>query len=81
MGFTFPWQHWLSRELKDDIAKTLRNPQLYQPLALDPAYGCAACWPGWSSGERMQSWLGGLVTVCAAGLARKNRGGMCRCLG
>ncbi len=56
MGFTFPWQQWLPTTLKDEIAKTLGNPQLYEPLALDPAYGRKLL-AGLERGERTQSWL------------------------
>jgi asparagine synthase (glutamine-hydrolysing) len=55
MGFTFPWQQWLGRELKDTVARTLRNPQLYEPLSLDPIYGKQLL-DGLERGERMQSW-------------------------
>ncbi len=55
MGFTFPWQHWLSRELKATIGNTLRDSRRYQPLALDPSYG-ARLLNGLESGDRMQSW-------------------------
>jgi asparagine synthase (glutamine-hydrolysing) len=47
MGFTFPWQQWLGRELKETIAGTLRDAQLYEPLGLDPNYG-NGCWMAWS---------------------------------
>jgi len=55
MGFTFPWQHWLRRELKATIDKTLRDSQRYEPLSLDPAYG-ARLLDGLESGDPMQSW-------------------------
>ncbi|HUK73855.1 MAG TPA: asparagine synthase (glutamine-hydrolyzing) [Candidatus Bathyarchaeia archaeon] len=56
MGFTFPWQQWLPTTLKDDIAKTLGDPRLYEPLALDPAYGRKLL-AGLGRRERRQSWL------------------------
>ena len=56
MGFTFPWQHWLQTTLKESVAKTLRNQQLYEPLALDPSYGQQLL-EGLERGERRQSWL------------------------
>ena len=47
MGFTFPWQQWLRRELKATIDDTLRDKRLYEPLSLDPAlWSAAAGWPG-----------------------------------
>ncbi|MGB0109503.1 MAG: asparagine synthase (glutamine-hydrolyzing) [Terriglobales bacterium] len=55
MGFTFPWQQWLSRELKETIACTLRDKQLYEPLFLDPAYG-GRLLDGLVRGDRLQSW-------------------------
>jgi asparagine synthase (glutamine-hydrolysing) len=55
MGFTFPWQQWLGRELKGTIASTLRDTHLYEPLALDPAYG-GRLLDGLERGDRMQSW-------------------------
>ncbi len=55
MGFTFPWQQWLQTTLKASVAKTLGNQQLYEPLALDPAYGRHLL-DGLERGERMQSW-------------------------
>ena len=55
MGFTFPWQKWLGRELKDTIASTLQDRQLYEPLGLDSAYG-AQLLDGLERGDRMQSW-------------------------
>ena len=55
MGFTFPWQQWLSRELKETIACTLRDKQLYEPLCLDPAYG-GRLLDGLERGDRLQSW-------------------------
>jgi len=55
MGFTFPWQQWLGRELKETITHTLRDRQLYDPLSLDPAYG-ERLLDGLERGERMQSW-------------------------
>ena len=55
MGFTFPWQQWLSRELKETIACTLRDAQLYEPLALDPAHGRRLL-DGLERGDRLQSW-------------------------
>jgi hypothetical protein len=41
--------------LKESVAKTLRNQQLYEPLALDPAYGRQLL-EGLERGERTQSW-------------------------
>jgi asparagine synthase (glutamine-hydrolysing) len=55
MGFTFPWQQWLSRVLKETIACTLRDKQLYEPLRLDPAYG-GRLLDGLERGDRLQSW-------------------------
>jgi asparagine synthase (glutamine-hydrolysing) len=55
MGFTFPWQQWLGRELKETIACTLRDQQLYEPLGLDPAYGSRLL-DGLELGDRLQSW-------------------------
>ena len=55
MGFTFPWQQWLRRELNGTIRATLRDKRLYEPLALDPAYG-GRLLDGLESGDRMQSW-------------------------
>jgi asparagine synthase (glutamine-hydrolysing) len=55
MGFTFPWQRWLGRALKDTIAGTLRDTQLYEPLLLDPAYGRRLL-DGLERGDRLQSW-------------------------
>jgi asparagine synthase (glutamine-hydrolysing) len=55
MGFTFPWQQWLRRELKETIAQTLREARLYEPLLLDPAYGRRLL-EGLERGDRMQSW-------------------------
>jgi asparagine synthase (glutamine-hydrolysing) len=55
MGFTFPWQQWLRRELKATLKTTLRDERLYEPLALDPAYG-GSLLDGLESGDRMQSW-------------------------
>jgi asparagine synthase (glutamine-hydrolysing) len=55
MGFTFPWQQWLGRELKETISSTLRDEQLYEPLALDPAYGKRLL-SGLERGDRLQSW-------------------------
>jgi len=55
MGFTFPWQQWLGRALKDTIACTLRGTQLYEPLLLDPAYGRRLL-DGLERGDRLQSW-------------------------
>jgi asparagine synthase (glutamine-hydrolysing) len=55
MGFTFPWQKWLSRDLKEAISSTLQDKQLYDPLMLDPAYGKQLL-SGLESGERLQSW-------------------------
>jgi asparagine synthase (glutamine-hydrolysing) len=55
MGFTFPWQTWLRRELKETIAQTLREARLYEPLLLDPAYGKRLL-DGLEHGDRMQSW-------------------------
>jgi asparagine synthase (glutamine-hydrolysing) len=55
MGFTFPWQQWLGRELKETIACTLRDRQLYEPLTLDPAYGRQLL-NGLERGDRLQSW-------------------------
>jgi asparagine synthase (glutamine-hydrolysing) len=39
MGFTFPWQQWLGRDLKETISCTLREKQLHEQLGLDPGYG------------------------------------------
>ncbi|MGA8762205.1 MAG: asparagine synthase (glutamine-hydrolyzing) [Candidatus Sulfotelmatobacter sp.] len=55
MGFTFPWQQWLRRELRETITRTLRDAQLYEPLLLDPAYGRRLL-DGVESGDRLQSW-------------------------
>jgi len=55
MGFTFPWQCWLQNSLKDEVAKTLGDRRLYEPLALDPAYGRQLL-AGLERDERMQSW-------------------------
>src|ERR1700722_3592323 len=55
MGFTFPWQKWLSRDLKETISSTLQDKQLYDPLMLDPAYGKQLL-SGLEGGERLQSW-------------------------
>jgi asparagine synthase (glutamine-hydrolysing) len=55
MGFTFPWQHWLGRELKETISYTLRDKQLHEPLGLDPAYG-GLLLDGLERGDRLQSW-------------------------
>jgi asparagine synthase (glutamine-hydrolysing) len=55
MGFTFPWQKWLGRELKETLTSTLRDKQLYEPLALDPAYGSRLL-DGLDRGDRLQSW-------------------------
>jgi asparagine synthase (glutamine-hydrolysing) len=55
MGFTFPWQQWLRHELKATLKTTLRDKRLYEPLALDLAYG-ASLLDGLESGDRMQSW-------------------------
>ena len=55
MGFTFPWQQWLRRELKQTIARTLHDRQLYAGLPLDPAYG-ARLLDGLERGDRTQSW-------------------------
>jgi asparagine synthase (glutamine-hydrolysing) len=55
MGFTFPWQQWLGRELKEMISRTLRDRSLYEPLALDPAYGKRLL-SGLERGDRLQSW-------------------------
>jgi asparagine synthetase B (glutamine-hydrolysing) len=55
MGFTFPWQKWLSSDLKATITSTLRDKQLYDPLQLDPAYGKQLL-DGLESGDRLQSW-------------------------
>jgi len=55
MGFTFPWQQWLRRELKETIARTLRDQRLYEPLLLDPAYGRQLL-EGLEREERLQSW-------------------------
>ena len=45
MGFTFPWQQWLRRELNATLKTTLRDKRLYEPLSLDPAYGATSA--GW----------------------------------
>ena len=55
MGFTFPWQLWLRRELKNTITHTLGDKQLYEPLSLDPAYGKQLL-QGLERRERLQSW-------------------------
>jgi asparagine synthase (glutamine-hydrolysing) len=55
MGFTFPWQQWLRRELKETIACTLRDKRLYEPLLLDPAYGRQLL-ESLERAERLQSW-------------------------
>jgi asparagine synthase (glutamine-hydrolysing) len=55
MGFTFPWQQWLHRALKETIAGTLRDGRLYEPLALDPGYGKRLL-DGLDRGDRLQSW-------------------------
>ena len=55
MGFTFPWQLWLSRDLKETIISTLRDAQLYDPLALDPAYGRQLL-NGLEREDPLQSW-------------------------
>jgi asparagine synthase (glutamine-hydrolysing) len=55
MGFTFPWQQWLRRELKETITRTLQDRQLYEPLLLDPTYGRRML-DGLESGDRLQSW-------------------------
>jgi asparagine synthase (glutamine-hydrolysing) len=55
MGFTFPWQRWLRRELKDTVARTLGDKRLYEPLLLDPAYGRQLL-EGLEHKEPLQSW-------------------------
>jgi asparagine synthase (glutamine-hydrolysing) len=55
MGFTFPWQQWLGRELKEMVESTLRDKQLYDPVSLDPAYG-GRLLDGLERGDRSQSW-------------------------
>ena len=55
MGFTFPWERWIGRELKETITKTLRDEQRYEPLALDPGYGRELA-NGLERGDRVQSW-------------------------
>ena len=55
MGFTFPWQQWLRRELKDTITRTLRDKRLYEPVALDPAYGRQLL-EGLEREQHLQSW-------------------------
>jgi asparagine synthase (glutamine-hydrolysing) len=55
MGFTFPWQHWLRRSLKETVACTLRDQQLYEPLLLDPTYGRRLL-DGLERGDRLQPW-------------------------
>ena len=55
MGFTFPWQQWLRRELKDTVTRTLRDKRLYGPLLLDPAYGRQLL-EGLEREQRLQSW-------------------------
>jgi asparagine synthase (glutamine-hydrolysing) len=55
MGFTFPWQQWLRRELKDTVTRTLRDKRLYEPLLLDPAYGRQLL-EGLEREQRLQSW-------------------------
>ena len=55
MGFTFPWRQWLGRELKETIACTLRDKQIYEPLGLEPAYG-GRLLDGLERGDRLQSW-------------------------
>jgi asparagine synthase (glutamine-hydrolysing) len=55
MGFTFPWQQWLRRSLKETITRTLQDQQLYEPLLLDPTYGRRLL-DGLERGDRRQSW-------------------------
>ena len=55
MGFTFPWQQWLRRSLKETVACTLRDQQLYEPLLLDPTYGRRLL-DGLEQGDRQQPW-------------------------
>ncbi len=55
MGFTFPWQRWMQTALHETVATTLRNQQLYEALALDPAYGRQLL-AGLARGDRLQSW-------------------------
>jgi asparagine synthase (glutamine-hydrolysing) len=55
MGFTFPWQQWLRRSLKETITTTLLDQQLYEPLLLDPTYGRRLL-DGLDRGDRFQSW-------------------------
>jgi asparagine synthase (glutamine-hydrolysing) len=55
MGFTFPWQQWLRRSLKETITCTLQDQQLYEPLLLDPTYGRRLL-DGLEQGDRQQPW-------------------------
>jgi asparagine synthase (glutamine-hydrolysing) len=55
MGFTFPWQQWLRRSLKETITSTLQDQQLYEPLLLDPTYGRRLL-DGLERGDRLQPW-------------------------
>jgi asparagine synthase (glutamine-hydrolysing) len=55
MGFTFPWERWLGRELKASITETLQDEQRYEVLALDPGYGKGLL-DGLERGGREQSW-------------------------
>jgi asparagine synthase (glutamine-hydrolysing) len=55
MGFTFPWQQWLRRALKETITGTLLDKQLYEPLGLDPTYGTRLL-DGLERADRLQSW-------------------------
>jgi asparagine synthase (glutamine-hydrolysing) len=55
MGFSFPWQQWLRRSLKETVACTLGDQQLYEPLLLDPTYGRRLL-DGLERGDRLQPW-------------------------
>jgi asparagine synthase (glutamine-hydrolysing) len=55
MGFTFPWQQWLRRALKETITGILLDKQLYEPLGLDPTYGTRLL-DGLERADRLQSW-------------------------
>ena len=55
MGFTFPWRQWLQKTLRETIADTLRDEQLYEPLMLNPEYGRDLL-DGLERDDRLQSW-------------------------
>jgi len=55
MGFTFPWQQWLRCSLRETIAHTLRDVQLYEPLMIHPAYGRRLL-DGLEQGDPLQPW-------------------------